>query len=120
VTKTLGILDAADYPTYLIQPLFEILRQHGQFKAAWIFGPPKSAPPTAGLPVYYVLTLMDPRDEKLFHVFNIVAQSARADRCGVELSLTNPADTEEIKKLFRAATPFFRAADYQPPGQPMA
>jgi hypothetical protein len=38
----------------------------------------------------------------------------------VELCLTNPVDTEEIKKLFRASVPFFRAADYQPPGQPMA
>jgi hypothetical protein len=116
VTKTLGILDAADYPTFLIQPLFEVMRQHGQFKAAWIFGPPKSAPSSAGLPVYYVLTLMDPRDEKLFHEFNIVAQSAKVKRCEVELSLAKEKDTAEIMKLFRASAPFFRAADYQPPG----
>jgi hypothetical protein len=115
-TKRFSIINPADYPTYLIQPLFEILRQHGQFKAAWIFGPPKSAPPTAGLPVYYVLTLMDPRDEKLFHEFNIVAQSAKVKRCEVELSLAKEKDTAEIMKLFRASAPFFRAADYHPPG----
>jgi hypothetical protein len=116
VTRRLGILDPADYPTFLIQPLFEMMRQHGNFRAAWIFGPPKDAPPSADLPAYYVLTLMEPPDEKLFHDFNIVVQSAKGKRCKVELSLTNPADTEEIAKLFRSAPPFFKAADYQPPG----
>lgn len=36
VSQTLRIIDPADYPTYLMQPVFEILRQHRNFRAAWV------------------------------------------------------------------------------------
>jgi hypothetical protein len=30
-------IDPADYPTALVQAVFEFCRQHGQFRAVWIF-----------------------------------------------------------------------------------
>lgn len=115
VRKSFSAIGAADYPTYLVQPLFEVLKQHAQFKAAWVFGPPKDAPDAGPLPRYYLGVLMEPRDDKVFLDFNIVAQTAAQKRCTVELSLMDESNPAEIAKLFRSARPFFVAAGYQPP-----
>ena len=40
VERQLLFIDPADYPTDLLQPIFEVLRRHVQFRAAWIFGSP--------------------------------------------------------------------------------
>lgn len=115
VRRTFSTIGPADYPTYLVQPLFEVLKQHPQFKAAWVFGPPKNAPAAGPLPRYYLGVLMQPRDDQVFLDFNIVAQTAAQKRCEVELSLTDETNPAEIAKWFRSAQPFFVAAGYQPP-----
>lgn len=115
VEKTLCQIDPADYPTDLIQPLFEHMRQHHQFRAAWVFGEAKGKQPPEALPKYYVLVLMQPVDEQLFHEFNIVAQAAKRKWCEVELSLTDPDNKAEIVRVFLQAQPFFLAPDYHPP-----
>lgn len=115
VNKTFSLINPADYPIDLIQPLFEHMRQHPEFKAAWVFGEAGNETGASGLPVFYVLVLMQPPDEKLFHDFNIVAQAAKGKKCEVELSLTNPEDKAEIARTFRQAHPFFVAPGYHPP-----
>lgn len=118
VTRSFSLLNPADYPTNLIQPLFEHLRRHANFRAAWVFGEAKGAAPASSLPKYYLLVLMQPRDEKLFHDFNLIAQAAKGKQWEVELSLANETDEAEIAHVFQQAMPFFKAADYQPPKAP--
>ncbi len=113
--RVVNLINPADYPTDLIQPLFEHMRQHPNFRAAWVFGLSLAEPAAATLPTYGVSVLMQPRDEELFHDFNLIAQAAKGNLCEVELNLMNETDEAEIRKLFTAAQPFFKAADYQPP-----
>jgi SseB protein N-terminal domain/SseB protein C-terminal domain len=117
VERSLTRLDPADYPTNLIQPLFEHLRRHTNFRAAWVFGPPKDAGTTEGKPVYQLAILMEPHDEALFHDFNLVIQAAKGKAYEVELALLDETDAEEVANLFRQAQPFYVAADY---GRPAA
>jgi len=110
------IVPAAEYPTDLIQPVFEMMRQHRNFRAAWICDrTPKETPPGQRRE-YGLMFLMQPRDEKIFHEVNLVAQAARA-RTGhvVTLGLLDETDTAYIAALFQQAAPFYRANDYQPP-----
>ena len=113
----LKILNPADYPTFLIQSVFDLFRKHGNFRAAWILTlrAPKPQPP-ALLP-YYLLVLMDPRDEVLFHDFNLVAQSAR-EKHEVSINLADEQNPAYLAGLFRKLRPFYVAADYRPPGLP--
>jgi hypothetical protein len=115
VEKVLTRLDPADYPTNLIQPLFEHLRRHANFRAAWVFGPPKSAGNAKGKPVYQLTILMEPRDAALFHDFNMVAQAAKGAACEVELTLLDETDAAVIAGLFQQARPFYVAANYRAP-----
>ncbi len=112
---SLAVLDPADYPTDLIQPVFELIRKHKNFKAAWIFGPP----PVPGFPrdpnIFYLLLLMDPRDPVLFHDFNMVVQTATKGVLRVEMSLADEKDPAYIVNIFKQAKPFYVAADYHPP-----
>ena len=113
----LKILNPADYPTKLVQAAFDLFRKHANFRAAWIFINREPEQPPPALCTWYLLVLMDPRDEVIYHDFNLVVQSARG---GHELSISlakenNPAD---IANTFRLAKPFYVAADYRPPGLP--
>jgi hypothetical protein len=114
---TLTILNPADYPTNLIQPVFELVRRHKNFRAAWIFGPPAVAGKAIDGKTYYLLLLMDPRDEVLFHDFNMVVQAASKGTCTVEMSLADEKDPPYVASLFKQANPFYVAADYKTPGQ---
>jgi hypothetical protein len=111
---TLSILNPADYPTSLIQPIFELVRKHRNFRAAWVFGPPAGAAPTPKK-VYYILVLMDPRDQALFHDFNMVVQAASGTTYQAEMSLADEKDSPHIATLFKQAPPFYVATDYRPP-----
>ena len=67
-------VDPADYPTALVQAVFEYCRQHGQFRAVWLFTRTMAGQPAAARKAYYVLVLMEPRDEALLHDFLLVGQ----------------------------------------------
>lgn len=113
--RALDILNAADYPTDLVQPMFEVLKQHRNFRAAWIFGVPGTGPGTDVARRYGVLVLMDPRDAVIFHDFNMVVAAVENPQDKVELAFANEDDTAEIARLFQQAPPFFVAADYGKP-----
>jgi hypothetical protein len=115
----LTILDPADYPTDLIQPLFELMRQHAQFRAAWVFAFPSAEKPPASRPRYQLLILMDPRDEVIFHDLNMTLSAAERDEEAAKtgLGLIDETDAAYIAELFRQAPAFYIAADYRrPPG----
>ena len=107
-------VDPADYPTDLVQAMFEVFRLHHQFRAAWIFTRTLPGQPATARKPYYIMIFMQPRDEAVFNDFSLVAKSVRQDY-EVNLSLT-PDDTPEcVADIFRQAPPFYVAADYQPP-----
>jgi hypothetical protein len=110
----LDIVNPADYPTDLLQPVFELLRKHKHFRAAWIFTRTFEGQPAPAHKPYYILVLMEPRDAVIFHDFNLVAQSAKGKH-EVNVSLTQADGPEYIASLFRQVRPFYVAADYQPP-----
>jgi hypothetical protein len=118
VKKTLAFIDPADYPTYLVQPLFEYMRSRPCFRAAWIFMQPKNEPPDRPVPLYYLLVLMEPLDETAFHDFNLIANSVSAHKCEVDLSKPRRYQAAEAAQLFQLNKPFFIAADFQPPLPP--
>jgi hypothetical protein len=113
----LKIINPADYPTDLIQPVFEFMRRHAGFRVAWIFDSSKVVDkPVAGR-CYQFLFVMQPRDEVIFHDLNMTIQAARAAADEVGLGLLDETDENYIAKLFRQAPPFFKAPDYRPPNQ---
>jgi hypothetical protein len=119
VQHRLTILNPADYPTRLIQPLFELMRRHAQFRAAWVCAFPPETDQPARPPRYQFLILMDPRDERLFHDLNMTLSAAERDQAGLKsgLGLVDETDADYIAGLFRQAPAFFTAADYRrPPG----
>ena len=111
---TLTLLDPADYPTHLVQPVFELIRQHRNFKAAWVFTGPVTAPGKKR--GYYLQFLMDPRDDVIYHDLAVVLASAGEEQDDVHHSLAREADTACLASLFQQAQPFYVAADYTPPG----
>ena len=103
----LKILDPADYPTALVQAVFEFVRHQPAFRAIWIFG---TLPALASGREYQLLFYMDPRDEVIFHDLNMIIQAAR-DGVTVHLGLLTEDD---LKRIAAAAPPFFTAPDYRP------
>jgi hypothetical protein len=105
-------LDPADYPTDLVQRAFESLRRHKNFRAAWVFGGEKD-----GKRGYHLLTLMEPRDEAIYHDFNLTVHSNHNQAYGIFLGLLDERDKAYVENFFRQAKPFYVAADYPlPPG----
>jgi len=111
---TLNRINPADYPTNLLVPVFEFLRQHKQFRAAWIFTRIMAGQPSPVHRPYYLLAFMEPRDSALFNDLCMVAHAARGKH-EVNTSLTESNRPEVIASLFRQAQPFYVAADYQQP-----
>jgi hypothetical protein len=105
----LKILDPADYPTGLVQAVFEFVRHHSNFRAAWVFG---TLPPPAEGSSYQLLFFMEPRDEVLFHDLNMIVQAA-TNCAKVALGLLND---EEVKRIAGTAPPFYAARDFKPGG----
>ncbi len=111
----LKILNPADYPTNVIQPVFEFVRRHGNFRAAWVFDATLCVDVPAKGRAYQLLLLMSPRDKVIMHDLNLIVQSARAKEDIVGLGLIDETNAAYIEQLFRQASPFYQAADDCPP-----
>lgn len=114
-TVELSKIDPADFPTDFVQALFEVLRKYSNFRAAWIFKVRTEEVLPDGGQHYGVMVLMQPRDEAIFHEFNMVVQAARNRRDDVRLGLLDGDDGARTTSYFQQAKPFFIAADFQPP-----
>lgn len=108
--QTLKLIDPADYPTDLIQPLFESLRRHAQFRAVWVFR--REEPAAGGGAHYQFLVLMDPRDEAIVHDFNLVLVSACKAPDAVSFGLLDENDHAYTRWLLEQAQPFYRVVDF--------
>lgn len=110
---TLLFIDPADYPTDLVQAVFEVVRQHREFRAIWIFGSPKPAA-KPGLKRYQLLVLMEPRDDAVFHDFNVVSQNACRETAEVHLGLLPENDPEKLRHFMeQAPAPFYAAPGFE-------
>lgn len=108
----LRIVPPEEFPTDLIQPVFECLRQHRQFRAAFVLTklPDRTA---AGQPRRYNFGIvMEPEDEVVCHDLNLVLAAACGRQYAFELMLL---DAETTVAMFQAGAPFYTAIDYQPP-----
>lgn len=110
-TGTLLHIDPADFPTALVQRLFELFRRHREFRAAWIFGVPGGEKLPTGGRHYQVLVLMDPRDDAVFHDLRLVAGTAPNNVDIVELGLLDETDGAYVRSMFKRAQPFYVAVD---------
>jgi hypothetical protein len=106
-------IDPADYPTEILQPVFEVLRRHANFRAVWIFGSTEP-PDKPGRTRYELLVLTDPRDPAIFHELNLVAQNTGSQTGEVHLGHV-PRDAPEELEAFmeQAPPPFYAAPDFK-------
>ena len=112
IEVALDLLDPADYPTRLVQSGFEVLRKYRNFRAAWIFRRARGAEIASGKVGYQFFVLMEPRDEVIYHEFNMVIAAACAPEDDVAQGLVDETDPVYIANLFRQAEPFYVAADF--------
>ncbi len=103
-------VDPADYPTELVQRLFEAMRRHTHFRAAWIFTFPDDGKRPAEPPHYQVLVHMDPRDDTVLHDLSLVARTRSDSLENVDLGLLDEKDQAYIEDLRRRVQPFYVAA----------
>jgi len=113
---TMTIMDPADFPTDVVQSAFEVFRLHPTFKAAWIFTR-KEKPAD-----YYLIVVMQPRDEVLLHDLKLVTAAAAGKGHTLYAQMADENDAGQIAVLFNCGRPFYQAVDYPtplaPPPQP--
>ncbi len=112
--RVLNKIDPAEYPTDLIQPLFELLRKRAQFRAAWILRRPEAT--SAGGEHYQIMLLMQPRDEVAVHDFNLVLVAACEEPDAVSFGLLDENDRAYTQALLKEVRPFYAAPDFDMAG----
>lgn len=114
------ILNPADYPTHLIQPAFEFMRRHPNFRAAWIFGLTQGGQPEVTVTrSWQMLILMQPRETQLAHDLTLAVQGARSKDDELGIGLVDENDATFVENLFRQAPAFFTAPDHPRPPDPL-
>ena len=109
------VLDPADYPTNLMQPTFELLRKHPNFRAAWIFERHEEEPSAEAGHVYHFILLMAPRDMVIFNDLKIVVQAALTVGDDARIVCVDENETALLATLWQQAAPFYTAPDYVRP-----
>jgi hypothetical protein len=116
ISRMMRNIDPADYPTDLLQPVFEILRQHRNFRAAWIMEYKQPEDDGAAERHFQFVIHSDPRDAAVYHEFNLVlASAARATGLAADSGQVDETDTEYLTSLWRSAEPFYIAPDHARP-----
>jgi hypothetical protein len=104
------IVNAADYPTKMLQPLFQFLREQPAARAAWLF---RQLMPEKPAEICYVFGLLITGDGKaLKQDFSCIANSQSKAGHGVfVVDLNNPTLAAVLEKF----PPFFAAPDFRWP-----
>ena len=108
-------LNAADYPTDLLQPMFEVLRKHAAFRAAWVFLRYVEKPSEEAERMYQFVVIMNPKDDVIFHDLKIVSQSALPPGTNAHLVCSDENNTDLLATLWPLSAPFYTAPDYVRP-----
>jgi SseB protein C-terminal domain/SseB protein N-terminal domain len=107
-------VDPVDYPTNLLQAVFEFIRRHPNFRAAWVFDSSLVVEKPVEGRCWQLIFVMSPRDEVLSHDLDLIIQSVRSPEDHVEMGLLDEEDTAAIEKLFSETEPFYAAPGYGP------
>ena len=107
------IVDPADYPTDLLQPLFFFLRNRKEVKAAWLF---READLPEESKTSYVFVLKVVGDaEKVKQDFGVVATGAAPPNIEFGVTTLDPKNGPLVA-ITSKATPFYAAPDFKAPG----
>ena len=111
-TGTATALDPADYPTEVVQLAFEFMRRHQHFRAAWVWGVE-----VAGRPGYVVGAVMEPRDEAVFHDFNLAVHAVHSPDYDIYVVLIDEKSPPGYREMMGQSPPFYTVPGYLlPPG----
>lgn len=113
--QTLTMIDPADFPTDLIQPVFEFVRQHGNFRALWVFHHGEGKRTAEGGLRYQFVAHMEPRDAALYHDFQVVLASICKAPHEAASGCVDETDAGYLAALWNQVKPFYVAAGHQPP-----
>ena len=105
----------ADYPTDLLQPVFEILRRHPNYRAAWIFQHVEGTPRAPGGRHYQILVHMEPRDGDIHRDLQLVLATSCADWDEADSGFLPEDNPAYLASVWRTAKPFYVATDHRPP-----
>jgi SseB protein C-terminal domain/SseB protein N-terminal domain len=106
------IVDPADYPTAMVQPLFQFLRGCADVRAAWIFR--QVAPDPPEIPCYVFGLLMPAENRAVMEDFSTICATSRPKHTefGVfKIDLAEPA----LAALLKQHPPFFAAPNFHWP-----
>lgn len=113
--KTLTLIEPADYPTDLLQPIFEFVRQHENFRALWVFHHGEDHRAPGGGLHYQFVVHMDPRDASIYHDFQLVVASTCKDPNEAGSGCVDETDENYLAALWDLVKPFYVAKDQRPP-----
>ena len=105
---SLTILNVADHPTDIIQPVFEYLRQHPIFRAAWIFG--LGAPEAWDRKSYQMAVWMEKRDAEKEQDLGVIVKAIRDQKALVEVMIMCDEEVAGLEWT-RHIPPFFQRAE---------
>lgn len=112
--STANIVDAADYPTDFLQPLFCFLRTRPEVRAAWLLRETEELP---GAPVSYVFVLqLDGKAPEVERDFRLVARSACPKDAEYGVTLLDRKN-KSMMAMAKESTPFYAAPGFRPPGR---
>jgi hypothetical protein len=110
VERIFNVIDPADYPTDLIQPLFEVSRRDWRYRAAWVMR--GKEPAAAGGTSYAFFVWIDPPDAALVHDCNIVLQNSRNETDEASITVLDEQRRRDLDLLFSQTAPFHKAPDF--------
>ena len=110
---TVQIVNPADYPTDLLQPIFQFLRGRPEAKAAWLFERPL---PPGAKDRYFVFAVLVAGDAKVLKQdFNVVGSGTSQAPGGFGVMVLDPKDPTHAE-LVQKFQPFYAAPDFRRPG----
>jgi hypothetical protein len=113
VRRSAEIVDAADYPTDFIQPVFEFLRGKPVAQAAWLFR--QSPPPKTGETSYIIgLLTSDETGSELEQDLVVVAESVCPPKCSFGVAILDPKKPSMMNAMSHFQ-PFYASLNYHGP-----
>jgi hypothetical protein len=105
-------LEPADYPTNLVQPLFQFLRGRTEVRAAWIF---RQVTPDPSAPPCYVIGLLMPQEsDAVKQDVAIICKTSCPPPSSFGVTTLNPQEPV-MAAVLKQFQPFYAAPDFQWP-----
>lgn len=106
------LVDPADYPTDLLQPIFRFLKMRPEVRAVWLFRKVKE---DKAQEIYYIFALkITGNEEQLKNDFSIVARESNEEKIDFGITILD-GTFEPMEKVVEKSPPFYAAPDYKAP-----